>query len=365
VSRVTPLRREELLNELVRELRQFTGLGASFFRAAAGRVGITAADVQVIDILDAGGPTTAGRLAEFTGLTTGAIAQMLERLETAGLVHRERDPADGRRVVVRLAGGEVAAREIGPIFASRGREWGAVASRYDDAQLAVLVEFVKYANAATGEEVAQLRGERGDGKGEFSTPLEGVGSGRLVFAAGASMLTLRADADIATLYRAHFQGAVPKVEVEGGSITVRYPRRLRLLNWRDQTAEIALTTAVPWEIEIRGGASGITAELGGLDLSALTIRGGASMIRVELPKPTGTVPVQIAGGASDVVVRRPAGVAARVHLTGWAAHLVFDDQTYDAIGRDGRLQSPGYEDASRRYDIEVSGSASMVTLAVG
>ncbi|MDQ6601807.1 MAG: MarR family transcriptional regulator [Chloroflexota bacterium] len=365
MSRGAPQTREELLGELVRELRQFTGLGASFFRAAAGRVGLTAADVQVIDILDAGGPTTAGRLAAFTGLTTGAITQMLDRLEAAGLVHRERDPADGRRVVVRLAGGEVAAREIGPIVASLGGGWDAVASRYDDAQLALLVEFVVHANAATGEEIARLREAPDGGGGEFSAPREGVASGRLVFASGASRLTLRADADMAVLYRARFQGAVPKVQAEGGTVTIRYPRRLRLLDRREQTAEIALTTAVPWEIEIRGGASEVVAVLGDLDLAGLAIRGGASTLRVELPEPAGTVPVRIAGGASEVVVRRPAGVAARVHLTGWASHLVFDDQSYDAMGRDVRLQSPGYDAAPRRYDIEVSGSASAVTLAVG
>ncbi len=357
--------REELLSGLVREVRQFTGLGASFFRAAAGRAGMTAADVQVVDILDAGGPTTAGRLAEFTGLTTGAITQMLDRLETAGLVRRERDPADGRRVIVRLAEDGDATREIGAIFASVARGWDEMASHYDDAQIAVLREFVTRANAVSGEEIARLRGAPGSGSEDFSAPLGDVGSGQLVFSSGASRLTLRADADMDALYRARFKGSAPEVKAEGGTVTVRYPRRLRLLAWRDRTAEIALSATVPWGIEIRGGASEITAELGGLALSGLAIRGGASMIRVELPEPAGTIPVRIAGGASQVVVRRPAGVAARVRLTGWASQLRFDDQSFDAVGRDVQLQSPGYEDASGRYDIEFSGSASDITLTVG
>jgi len=102
--------------------------------------------------------------------------------------------------------------------------------------------------------------------------------------------------------------------------------------------------------------------LGGLDLSGLEVRGGASSFRVELPKPSGTVPVRISGGASEIVVRRPAGVAARVRLKGWASQLTFDDQTFGAIGSDVSLQSPGYEDAAARYDVEVSGSVSDVTL---
>lgn len=365
MSRGTPQTREELLGELVRELRQLTGLGASFYRAAAGRVKLTAADVQVIDILDAGGPTTAGQLAEFTGLTTGAIAQMLDRLEQAGLVRRERDPADGRRVIVRLAEDGDATREMEAIFSAVARGWDEIASRYDDAQLDVLREFVTRVNAVSGEEIARLRGAPVGGSEDLSAPLGDVESGQLIFSAGASRLTLRADTSMAALYRARFKGSAPEVKTEGGTVTVSYPRRLRLLDWRHRAAEIALNAAVPWRIEIRGGASEITAELGGLDLSGLAIRGGASMIRVELPEPTGTIPVQIAGGASQVIVRRPAGVAARIRLKGWAAQLAFDDQRFDAVGRDARLQSPGYDDASRRYDFEVSGSASDISLTAG
>jgi DNA-binding MarR family transcriptional regulator len=354
-----------LRDAFVRELRRFTGLGATFFRAAAGRVGMTAADVQVIDILEVMGPTTAGWLAEFTGLTTGAMTQMLDRLETAGLVRRERDPADGRRVIVRLVEDTDAARAIRPIIASLGKGWREEASRYDSAQLAVLAEFVTRANDLSSAEIARLRGAPVDGRGEYSAPVEGVESGRLVFASGASRVTLGADTGMTTLYRARFEGSVPEMKAEGGTVTVRYPRRPHLV-WRNRAAEMTLNAAVPWQIEIRGGASEINADLRGLDLSGLEIRGGASMVRVTLPEPTGPVPVRIAGGASDVTVRRPAGVPARVHLKGWATHLTFDDQIADAtIGSDVRLQSPGYDDASRRYDIEVAGSASSISLTAG
>lgn len=358
--------REQLRGELIRELRRFTGIGASFFRAAAGRVGMTAADMQVIDILDAGGPTTAGQLAELVGLTTGAMTQMLDRLETVELVQRGRDPADGRRVIVRFIGDTETAWKVAPTLASLSNGWSEIASRYDDAQLALLLEFVTRANDVSSAEIARLRGAPGGGRGEFSAPLENVEHGKLVFASGASRLTLRAEAAMATLYRSRFEGTVPEVKVEGGTVTVRYPRRPRLLDWGNRAAEIALNAAIPWQIEIRGGASEITTKLGGLDLSGLEIRGGASMVRVELPEPTGTVPVRITGGASQVTVRRPAGVAARVHLKGWATHLTFDDQIVDAaIGSDARLQSPGYDDAIRRYDIEISGSASAITLTAG
>src|SRR5215471_15520425 len=121
-------KRVEILGELARELRQFTGLGSSFFRAAAAKVGMTVTDMQVIDILNSAGPMTAGQLADLTGLTTGAITGMLNRLEESGLVRRERDPEDGRRVIVRLATDKKEEmREINSIFDSPGKAWDEMA----------------------------------------------------------------------------------------------------------------------------------------------------------------------------------------------------------------------------------------------
>jgi DNA-binding MarR family transcriptional regulator len=366
LSRGAPERRETLLGGLVREVRQFNGLGASFFRAVAGRVGMNAADVQVVDILAVTGPTTAGRLAALTGLTTGAIAQMLDRLEEAGLVRRGRDPDDGRRVIVRLAPGEGAMRELAPVFDSVERAWKELASRYDDEQLALLLAFLERGNAVSREEIAQLREAPAGGTGgAFSAPLGNLGSGRLVVASGATRLALRADAGMAELYRASFEGAAPDVKAEGGTVTIRYPRRLGLFKLHQQAAEVALSTAVPWQIVVRGGASEVVADLVGLDLAGLEIEGGASQVRLNLPEPSGTVRVRIAAGASDVTIRRPPGVAARVRVKGWASALTFDDQTFGDMVTDVRLQSPGYEDAPRRYDIEVSGSASQFTLIAG
>jgi hypothetical protein len=77
------------------------------------------------------------------------------------------------------------------------------------------------------------------------------------------------------------------------------------------------------------------------------------------------VPIRISGGASQITVRRPAGVSARVHLKGWVSEFVFDEQRFSAVGNDVRLQSPGYDATDRRFDIEVSSSASMVTITAG
>jgi len=365
VSSGSQEKRADLLGELVRELRQFTGLGASFFRAAGARIGMTVTDLQVMDILESTGPSTAGQLADLTGLTTGAITGMLNRLEEARLVRRERDPNDGRRVIVRLERGKDEIHKIGPIFASLGKAWEKLASDYDDEQIAFLLEFLKRSNAMSRKEIIRLQEAPSSEGGIFSAPLLDLKSGRLVVSSGISRLTLRTTEGMAELDQARFEGPVPNVAAKDGVVTIRYPRRLLGLGGQQHAAEVTLNVAIPWQIVIQGGASDVTAELGGLDLAGLEVKGGLSSIRLELPMPSGVVPIRISGGASEIIVRRPVGVAARAHLKGWVSIFVFDDQTFSDMGNNVWLQSSGFEPTAPYYDIEVSSSASMVTITSG
>jgi DNA-binding MarR family transcriptional regulator len=347
--------------ELTRELRQFTGLAASFFRAAAARLDMTVTDLQVIDTLESTGPSTAGQLAELTGLTTGAITGMLNRLEEAGLVRRERDPNDGRKVIVRLARDKGEIHKIGPIFDSLGKAWEELASDYDDEQIAFLQEFLKRSNALSRREIIRLQ-EAPSSEGEIlSAPRLDLESGRLVVSSAVSRLTLRTTEGMAELYQARFEGPVPDVKVKDGVVTIRYPRRLLGLGGQ-RAAEVTLNTAIPWQIVIQGGASDVTAELGGLNLASLEVKGGLSSIRLALPTPSGVVPIHISGGASEIIIRRPAGVATRAHLKGWVSTFDFDDQSFNDMGNNVWLQSTGFDPTAPHFDIEVASSASMVTI---
>jgi DNA-binding MarR family transcriptional regulator len=365
LSRGSQKKQTEVLEELAHELRQCYGLGASFFRAAAARIEMTDTDIQVMDILERTREASAGQLADLMGLTTGTFTGILNRLEKAGLVRRERDPSDGRRVIVRLATDPDDRHKIGSLFDSIGKAWGEMASHYDDEQIAFLLEFLKRSNALSRQEIVRLREAPADEKGNFSAPLGDLKSGRLVVSSGISHLTLRTDDEMGELYQARFEGPVPDVKTKDGVVTIRYPRRLWIPGGEKRAAEVILSVAIPWQIVIQGGASETTAELGSLKLAGLEIKGGARLTSLELPTPSGVIPILISGGASEVTVRRPAGVAARVHLKGWASQFIFDDQTFSAVGNDVRMQSPGFEPNAPYYDIEVASSASMVTITSG
>ena len=351
-----------LLEDLAQELRQLQGLSASFVRAAAARLGVTVTDMQVIEGLTSTGPMTAGQLAELTGLTTGAITGMINRLEEAGLVRRERDPEDARKVIVQLASDTAHLRGFGPSFDAIGLAFGEQLLQYDDQQIAFLVDFLKRANAVTREEILWLR-EAPDGQeGNFSAPLDELTTGQLVVSS-VNSLHVQAGAHMAELYRARFDGLKPEVKVAGGVISIRGPRRRWVLpGTHGPKADVTLNAGIPWSILVQGGASVVTAELSKLRLADLEVKGGMSMITCDLPVPSGVIPVRISGGASQITIRRPADVAARAHLKGWTTTFTFDDQTYSNVGSDVRLQSANFKPSEPHYEIEVASSASMVTI---
>jgi DNA-binding MarR family transcriptional regulator len=355
----------DVRGELAREIRQFHGLSASFYRAAAARAGMTISDLQVLELLESAGPSTAGQLADLTGLTTGAITGMLNRLEEAGHVRRERDPSDGRRVIVRPTPGGTGGHAAGARLAALGTAWDDLALEIDAAETAVVLAFLKRCNTLARAEILRLREGEAAEPGIFSAPLGNLTGGRLTIDAGGSLLTVRADDELTALYRARFEGPAPEVTAKDGDIAIRYPRRLVVLGRPQRVADVALSVAVPWRIVIQAKAAMITVQLARLDLSELTVEGGASQMRLELPTATRVVPVRIQGAASEITVRRPPGVAVRVHLHGWTSMLDLDGRRFTAGGSDARLQSAGFDVTGPYYDIEVRGATSMVTVTAG
>jgi DNA-binding MarR family transcriptional regulator len=151
-----PPRRQALLGDLIRELRQVSTASVMFSQTVAGRLGLNPADLETLGIVVDESPVTAGDLAERTGLTTGAITGVVDRLERGGWVYRERDPQDRRRVYV-MPNSLQADRLIRPLFASMGHAMAELCAAYRDDELALILDFVRRGNAATQAEIARLR----------------------------------------------------------------------------------------------------------------------------------------------------------------------------------------------------------------
>lgn len=209
--------------------------------------------------------------------------------------------------------------------------------------------------------------QSGEDANQFSAPLEGVTHGRLQFRHGAAHITLRVDPSMPELYRARFIGPAPEIRVVDGTIDIRYRHSFSdwlqfTVPWRHTRGELVLNGSIPWQLDIHGGASDISGDLSQLQLRSLDVGGGASNLRLRLPRPSSVVPVEIQGGASEVTLHRPVGVAARMEIGGGAAELTFDEQYLGAVGGRTRLATYSIEDRPHRYEIRVRGGASHVTI---
>lgn len=192
---------------------------------------------------------------------------------------------------------------------------------------------------------------------ELTAPLGSVETGRLVFTRGASHLTIAVDPSIDDLFRARFDGKVPEVGVDGGTVSVRYRP-----SFHPPTGEIMLSGQIPWTIRAHWGMSDVTADLEGLELRDLEISGGSSRLEIRLPRPDTSIPVRIGGGASNVEMIRPADVPVRVRIGGGASNLAIDDFAVGSVGGKTDWRSPDYDSADQRYDIEIGAGASKVTV---
>jgi len=132
--------RAALLTELEHAVRKSSALGVIFGQTVANKVGMSSSDLECLDFLNIEQRVTAGRLAELTGLTTGAITGMVDRLEKAGFVRRERDDNDRRKVFIAIVPENVA--RIGwyyePLQRAVTRDW----ETYSDAELKLLLRFM-------------------------------------------------------------------------------------------------------------------------------------------------------------------------------------------------------------------------------
>lgn len=152
--RCPPLR-GELLRALEEAARESATQSLFYNQAVAERLGINVTDLRCMDLLDRHGPMAAGELARRTGLTTGAITGVIDRLQRRGFVRRETDPHDRRRVVVHPTGDhDACAREL---FASLGAAWQELCASYRTTELTLILEFMQRTAELTRSETAKLR----------------------------------------------------------------------------------------------------------------------------------------------------------------------------------------------------------------
>ncbi|NEA36958.1 MarR family transcriptional regulator [Streptomyces sp. SID13031] len=125
-----------------------------FNHAVSAKLGLGASDSQFMTLLQSYGPLTPRQLSEHTGLTSGTVTGVIDRLESLDLITRQPDPNDRRKVLV-TPSLEAIQEKLAPLYAEQGRRMQTVLASRSDADLQVISTFLAEA-VAGGQTVEEL-----------------------------------------------------------------------------------------------------------------------------------------------------------------------------------------------------------------
>src|SRR5271165_942406 len=135
--------RTELAQQLRSEILGYLRAASDFNEGLAKKLKLSRTDMRCLDLIGRLGPMTAGRLAEESGLTTGAVTFILDRLEGAGMVTRRRDTEDRRRVWVEIV--PEAQQRLERLQQPVAEEMRQVAQRFNADELAIVRDYMRQA----------------------------------------------------------------------------------------------------------------------------------------------------------------------------------------------------------------------------
>ncbi len=135
--------RRELVQQLRSEIMGYLGAASDFNEGLAKKLKLSRTDMRCLDLIGRLGPLTAGRLAEESGLTTGAVTFILDRLEEAGMVTRRRDTEDRRRVWVEIV--PAAQERLEGLQQPVAEDMRRLAQQFKEDELAVVRDFMRQA----------------------------------------------------------------------------------------------------------------------------------------------------------------------------------------------------------------------------
>ncbi len=151
------MKRDEIILSIVERFREMSTQTIMFHQTVADVLGLHITDHKCLDIIYRFGAMPAGRLGELTGLTTGAVTGIIDRLEEAGYVRRTNDPKDRRRIIVEPTGNRKLERKIEGIFVPLHERMHELLSSYSDIELNFLLDAMREFSKQIREESEKLR----------------------------------------------------------------------------------------------------------------------------------------------------------------------------------------------------------------
>jgi DNA-binding MarR family transcriptional regulator len=155
--------RPELLRRLWELRRQMSTQTVFLHQAIAQSFGLNATDTKCIDLMlhCQDEPVTAGWLSQQSGLTTGAVTHILDRLERRHFIRRVRDKEDRRRIFVQVQPEKL--KPLIPKYEAIGTAYMTLLRKFSDGELQFICNYLEETSEISKQELAKLTraGSRG------------------------------------------------------------------------------------------------------------------------------------------------------------------------------------------------------------
>ena len=165
---------EKLLTALEGAGRNYSAMSVLFHQAIADWLGLNVTDLKCLDLARETQQITPGKLAELSGLSSGAITGVIDRLEKAGYARRERDSHDRRKIIIQPIPEHILPK-LTPILASFQQAMSAeFGSLYNDQEISLILDFIERSMQVLQDETAKIRTQilQGEVVGQGDKPFE-------------------------------------------------------------------------------------------------------------------------------------------------------------------------------------------------
>jgi len=132
----------------------------------------------------------------------------------------------------------------------------------------------------------------------------------------------------------------------------------------DDAAQVTVTlnAAVRWQLDLRGGTSRTVADLRGGQVAGIDFDAGSAVISLALPRPGGSVPIQLTAGASQFLLSLPSGTPAQVTAGGGAGEVSLEGQTRVGVAGGSVFSTPGWAPGVAGFAIDATAGAARITV---
>ncbi|WP_129022383.1 MarR family winged helix-turn-helix transcriptional regulator [Edaphocola flava] len=146
---------EDLLSGFRTASRQYSDASIFMHEAIARKAGLSGADHKYLGLILQYPSITAGAISKLTGLTTGAVTGLIDRLEQKKLLKRQFSKEDRRKVII-VPNVENSMKLLKPLFEELQQKTAALLATFSEEEVQTIERYFRSATLIMNETADHL-----------------------------------------------------------------------------------------------------------------------------------------------------------------------------------------------------------------